>query len=162
MGLSAKDVARILGGQELNEFINYTPYDFSKVTISVGVPPMPIIGLDYVSARFINPRKKRFQCLTGRGVFASNTNTAGVIEFGILGGSLSQGVVEIIELTGIPYPIIINDSTTGGTSSVVASACQQVSTPEWKRGAVPGLTIYTFETTRMFINHGLRLPLIVT
>jgi len=161
MGSSIKQIAKLLGDKDLLETIAYAPYKFTDNKVLFGAPPTPLIGLDFITARHLNPQRKRFQCLTGRGVFASNINTAGVIEVGIMTGSLSQGLIEVMQATGIPYPIIIQDISSGGTSSVIATACQLVETPEWKRELMTGVTVYTFESARLFINHGIKLPLIV-
>lgn len=160
MGLSLKEAAGIMGLYPLSDKIDYTPYSFTDVKVLLGAPPMPVVGLDFVSARSVNPPRKRFQGLTGKAVFVSNNNQAGIIEFGTLSGSLSQGYIEIMQLTGIPYPIIIGDVS--GTGGVIATACQLVETPEWRRALRPELTLYTFETARMFVQHGIRLPLTVS
>lgn len=161
MGISADQLAKLLGVHPESLQLELLAYSFNDTKVLIGAPLKPLLGLEYVSARHLNPQTKRFQCLSGRGVFASNTNQAGIIEIGLLRGSPAQGSIELAQLSGIPYPIIMQDIASGGSSQVVATACQMTSTPEWKREAVPGVNVFTFETTRLFIAHGLQLPYLV-
>jgi len=159
MGLDPAAIAKLLDGYFTGENeIVLTPYDFNDTTVLLGVPPVPLIGLDYISAKLVNKISMRFQCLTGKAAFCSNVNLAGVIELGMLAGSLSQGHIQINDFVGIPYPILIQDKSSGGTSMIAGTGCKLVETPEWRRDAVPGLTIWTFEADRLFISHGIHLP----
>lgn len=162
MGISVDQLASVLGLAPLRDEMSLLSYSFTDTKILLGAPPFPLVGLQYVSARHINPQVKRFQCLSGRGAFAHNVNQAGVVEIGMLRGSPAQGQIEIAQVTGIPYPIVVQDLASGGTAQVLATACQLVKTPDWKREAVPGVNVYTFETTRLFIAHGIQLPYIIT
>lgn len=156
--MSAKQVAQVLGVWPLDERMDLKPYKFANTKILFGALFSPLRGVNYVSAKPVNPKTKRFQCLTGSGQFVHNVNQSGIIEIGMLRGSPSQGRIELENLAGIPYPIVINDTSSGGTSSVVATECQMVSTPEWRRDALPDTNVYTFETTRILIVHGIQLP----
>lgn len=159
MGLDVTAVARLLESYFTGENeIVLTPYDFNDTKVLLGVPPTPLIGLDYISAKLVNRKAKRFQCLTGSATFCNNVNLAGVIELGMLSGSLSQGHIQINDFTGIPFPILIQDNSSGGTSTVVGTGCSLIETPEWRRDAVPGLTIWTFEVDRLLISHGVHMP----
>lgn len=137
--------------------VNYAPYNLKDTTVMLGIPQLPIVGLQYCWARHTAPRRRRIQCMTGKGVFVSNLNTAGVMEIGILSGTVSNGQIQAMQLTGIPYPVIMIDEKSGGTSSAIGTACQLIATPEWRRAAFPGITVYTFETARLIISHGIRL-----
>jgi len=161
MSIGVETVASLLGLFPATGRIDYTPYDFRDVSVLFGAPIVELRGLDYVLARHNAPQTKRFQCLRGGGVFVSNVNSSGIIEIGVMGGSVSQGQIELMQATGIPYPVIIQDKSSGGSSQVIATACQLVQTPEWKRAAVPETVVYTFETTRLFVAHGVRLPYLV-
>jgi hypothetical protein len=159
MGLDVAAIAKLVTGYFTGESdIVLTPYDFNDTKVLLGVPPTPLIGLDYISVRHTNRKAKRFQCLTGSATFCSNVCTAGVIELGMLSGSLSQGHIQINDFTGIPFPILILDKSSGGTSTVAGTGCQLIETPEWRRDAVPGLTIWTFEADRLLVSHGIHLP----
>lgn len=162
MGVDVSAVARLLDQYFTGEDeIALNHYSFTDSKVLLGVPPAPLIGLDYVSVRYAAPQTKRFQCLSGQAIFASNVNRSGVVEVGMMAGSLTQGYIDVQELLGIPYPIIIEDNKSGGTSQVIANQCRLVETPEWKRQAVPGLTIYTFETAEIAVAHGIRLPFVL-
>ena len=138
--------------------LDYMPYDISKVTVAIGAPVNVVKGLDYVVAAHFNNQTSMVMSLTSKGVFIGNKNMSGFIEFGILGESISGGMIQLTELTGIPFPIFITDVTTGGTSFVIGSACRQVATPEWRRELSPNTNIYTFSTPRLVISNGVRLP----
>ena len=138
--------------------LHYLPYDISKVDVSYGTPPNVVKGLEYVFARHFNPQTQMVMSLTGKGVFVGNNNMSGVIEFAVLGESVSSGMVQLSELAGIPFPIFITDRTTGGTSFVIGTACRQVATPDWRRELLPNLNIYTFSTPRLIMSNGVRLP----
>lgn len=156
--MSATAIAKLLGKFDQLQQIDFLPYSINDIDIKYGVPPVPVIGLHRVSARYQNNQKKLFKSLTGGGVFASNANQSGFIEFEILNGSPTCGGVQLMSLTGIPFPITVVDLNSGGTSTVISSACQQTVTPEWRKEATPGTIIYTFETPRLLISQGVRLP----
>jgi len=153
------DLVKIMASKNLVPEIAYLPHSISDIKIIYGVPPVPIIGLNYIWAKHNVPQVKLFKCLTSSGVFGSNLNTSGIIEIGILDGSLSCGGIQIMGLTGIPFPIIVTDLNSGGTSTVVATACRQAGTPEWRKEAFVGVQIFTFETPRLLISQGIKLPM---
>lgn len=163
MGVGVDTVLGVLGLTPLKDDMELTGYSFNDTNVMIGAPMLTsLVGLEFVAARHVNQQTKRFQCLSGRGVFASNVNMAGVIEIGMLRGSPSQATIGMAQLMGIPFPIHCLDRGSGGTAQVIATGCQLVQTPEWKREALPGIIVYTFETTRLFILHGMQLPYIVT
>lgn len=137
--------------------VNYRPYNIRSTEIMYGTPPTPILGLAYVFARHNRPQTKLIMGFTGTGPFVSNNNSSGIIEIGIMTGSASCAGIEVMDLTGIPFPIIVTDKDSGGTSTVVASACRRTDTPEWRRDKLPGISIFTFSTPRLLISDGLRL-----
>lgn len=159
MGLDPAAIAKLIEGFFTGENeIVLTPYNFNDTKVLLGVPPVPLIGLDFISAKNTNRKAKRFQCLTGSATFCHNNNLAGVIELGMLSGSLSQGHIQINDFVGIAFPILIQDKSSGGTSTVLGTGCSLIETPEWRRAAAPGLTIWTFEADRLLISHGVHLP----
>jgi hypothetical protein len=137
--------------------IPYQPYDFSNVSVLVGTPPLKITGLQYILSRHNAPQTTLVMSLTGGGVFLGNHNMSGIIELGILSGTVSGAAIQMINLAGIPFPVAITDDASGGTSTVLASGCRRVGTPEWRRSAVTGIDIYTFETPRLLLSDGLLL-----
>jgi hypothetical protein len=141
-----------LGGE-----IPYKPYDFSNVSVLVGTPPLRITGLQYIFSRHTAPQTGLVMSLTGGGAFVSNYNQSGIIELGILRGTVSGAAIQMIDLAGIPYPIAITDEASGGTSTVLASGCRRVGTPEWRRSATTGIDVYTFESPRLALSDGLLL-----
>lgn len=136
--------------------VNYIPYNITDTSITLGIPQIPITGFQYVWANFDAPQKVMVKSLNGKAIWVSNSNKTGTIEFALLPGTLSNGQIEIMTLTGIPFPISIVDKSTGGTSRVLGVSCQLVSTPEWRRDLMPGLNVYTFATNRLEIFHGIR------
>lgn len=137
--------------------INYVPYNFKDMLVSVGTPPVPIRGLHYILSRHDRPQTKYVPSLAGPGPFVANQNMSGTIELGIMSGTVSGAAIQVIDTLGIPFPISIVDAKSGGTSAVVASACRRVGTPEWRRGAVLGIDTYTFRTARLLLSDGIRL-----
>ena len=137
--------------------VNYIPYNITDTVVLLGTPQVPITGMEYVFARHDAPQTIMVKSLNGKSVFVDNNNKTGTIEFGLLAGTLANGQIEILNLTGIPFPINIVDTKTGGTSRVLGTACKLVATPEWRREALPGINIYTFQCTRLSISHGIRL-----
>jgi len=146
---------------KLNELVgkvNYLPYNIADTSIVLGTPQVPMVGVEYVWARYDAQQTTMIKSLNGKSIFVSNNNRTGTIEFGLLDGTASNGAVEILNLTGIPFPINIVDSKTGGTSRVLGTACRLIATPEWRRDAIPGVNIYTFSCARLEVNQGIRLP----
>lgn len=143
----------MLGGR-----VDYMPHNIKDTTVMYGIPPFLVGGLDYVFARYTNAQNKLVMSLNAKGVFVRNRNKSGIIEFGILNGTATGAGIQLAEMPGIPFPIIVSDSSTGGTGTCVALKCKRVGTPEWRRGASPGLDIYTFESSTLLISTGTRLP----
>ena len=154
-------LAQILDYLRAGPQIQYTKWNFNDTKIVVGAPPMPLDGLDFIIARHKAPQTKMFSCLTSKGVFASNSNQAGIIEIGVAQWAITNGAFQLADLTGIPFPVVTEDISSGGTSSVIASACRQTERPDWRRAAIPEVYTYTFETPRMIVSHGIHLPFIV-
>ena len=143
--------------KHFGDFPVYKAHNLREVTFLYGTPPVRIVGLQYVLARHNYQQTIPKQCLTGKGVFLANKNNSGIIELGIMTGSASCAGIQVMDFTEIPFPISVSDGTSGGTSTVVASACRRIGTPEWRREKEPGLTIFTFYATRLLISDGLRL-----
>lgn len=135
----------------------YTPYRFNSTKTAAGVPPVPIEGLDYIWARHKVPQVALVMGLTGTGLFLQNRNQSGIVEFGLMNGAGCIAALEMFQLTGIPFPVTSLDTACQG-SGIIALECRRVETPEWRRAKFPSLDIYTFETPRLMINWGIRLP----
>lgn len=153
--MSAADILKILGG---HSGIYYRPYSPKDIVISVGIPPEKLGAWDFIWARYNKPQVKLFKSLGGRGTFAKNTDKSGIIEIGVMQSSIDCGMMDIMELMGIAIPISIVDIGTGGTSGVLATSCRRVETPEWRRDAMPGITLFTYEASFMSISWGVQLP----
>lgn len=137
--------------------LDYVPYNIKDTKIMVGVPSVPIVGLEYIFAKHFQWRTKMRMSLTGRGIFTSNRSSSGMIEVAVLSESASSAAMQTYGLTGVNIPISATDIKTAGTSFFIASNCRLVNTPEWRRAASPGLAIFTFHTPRLLISNGLRL-----
>ena len=142
------------GGKEGR--VNYVPYNINDTLVTIGLPPVALVGIEYVWARHDNPQTAAVKCLTGKSIFVSNTSQAGTIEIALLGSGVSSAAIEAMELTGIPFPINIIDRKTID-SRVTGDACRLVGTPQWRRALNPDLDIFTFAVSRLFLSRGLRL-----
>jgi len=140
----------------MGEHVNYRAYNLRDTKILFGVPPVPIKGIDYIMAQHLESQNNLVMGLTGKGVFVSNNNKSGIIEIGLMAGSVSCAVMEVATLAGIPFPIFVNDNKSYGTSNVVATECKRIGTPQWRRSAVPGLEIFTFHTPLLVMSGGIR------
>jgi hypothetical protein len=140
----------------LGRRVVYIPYNLSKVDLLVGSPPLPIHGVQYIVASHSNPQTRRIMSLTGKGRFVGNLNQSGIIEFALQSTTVSTGILEVLNLTGVPFPISVIDRTTNGSSAVFASQCRRVGTPEWRRAAAPDLEIFTFSTIKLIRLEGVR------
>lgn len=136
--------------------VDYVSYNFKDVLFLYGAPPINVSGLHYVFARHNFPQRKMIMDLRAKGFAASNRNKSGIIEFGILEGSISTAAIEVIQLTGIPAPINVIDRSSNGLSTVTCKSAVQVGTPEWRREKLPGISVYTFETAELYIARGPR------
>ena len=147
-----KKVKELLGTE-----VNYLPHDIRDVLVLYSVPPVPVRGLEYVAAWYSTPQTRLVMGLTGNGVYINNNNKSGIIEFATITGTVTGAGVQVAELTGIPFPIVITDKSSGGTSSVAALSCRLITTPEWRRAALPGVDVFTFAAERLEISTGVRL-----
>ncbi len=150
-------IAKLLGAFS-GAKIDYVPYSMDDVVIMYGIPPFKVGSVDYVFAQHANAEARLVMGLNAEGVFVNNKNKSGIIEFGLLNGSLSGGAIQVANMTGIPFPVAITDKSSKGTSTVLGSACRMIATPGWRRALFPGLTIYTLHTPRLLISQGVRLP----
>jgi hypothetical protein len=157
-----KVVAEILGIYPQTGDVNQLAYCFTDTAVILGVPPVPLGGLDSVRCRFIAPRAKRFPSLGGGACFLSNRNTSGEINLRFMQGAFSVANVELQNASGIPIPIIISDKSSGGTASVIGTACRVIDVGEFVREGEAPLIEFKIEADRMVMFHGLRLPFIVT
>jgi len=140
----------------LGERVNYAAYDLSKVVLTVGAPPIILHGIDYIMSAHRVPQNRMVMGLNAKGKFVSNRNKSGLIEFGLMANTISTGILEILQLAGVAFPISVIDRTTNATSAVFASKCRRVGTPEWRRAAAPELEIFTFHTPRLLKSEGVR------
>lgn len=155
MGAAQDLLASLVDFGEGNK-VNYRPHNFQKVQVLYGLPPLPIHGLKYVWAQHAQPQNSLHMSLTGKGVFVPNKNKSGFIEFAILASSLSSSGITALQLAGIAWPLTVIDTQTNGLSTWTAFKCKQVGTPQDRKGAFPGLEIYTFATDRLIILRGTR------
>ena len=138
--------------------VHYVPYNFKDdIRITVGTPPVPIVGRESISAGFLNTPTKLIKGLNASGVFVANRNLSGFIELVLMDGSISGGAIQAMEILGIPFPITAVDKQSGGTSRILGTKCRRVNTPTWRRAGRPGRLVYTFHTTRMLLFNGIRL-----
>jgi len=135
--------------------LGYAPHNMAKVRLFYGVPPVPISGLNYVWAKHDNQQTVMKMGLNG-GRFIPNKNQSGTIEFALLSGSVSNGIFQLALLTGIPFPLIVYDTQSSGTSWAAAGAATRVGTPEWRKEKMPGFHIYTFKTQNLAISQGIK------
>lgn len=150
--------AKILDALATDGDINYEPYDLSKVKVFFGLPPVPLRGVSYVRAQYKAPRTRQVDCLTGGGTHLDNINNSGIVEVGLMAGSVSGGAVQVLDFVKQPMPIYIEDDTGEGTSTVVALSCRLSHISDYQRAAKPGLDVYTFTAVNMGIVHGMRIP----
>ncbi|MCP4537160.1 MAG: hypothetical protein GY832_08425 [Chloroflexi bacterium] len=137
--------------------VHYLPYNIKNTKVTYGVPPVPIRGIQSLFARHSSRQVRRVGSLTSKSVFVSNKNQAGVIGFVLMAGTVSCAAIEVMALSGIPFPITGTDVSTGGSGLFLGTACRPIGTPEFRREAMPGFTVYTFEVDRLIINQGVRL-----
>lgn len=131
--------------------VTYVPHDFRDVQVMVGVPPVPIHGLEYVFTQHINPQNTFHSSLGGGGV--RNRNTTGIIEFAVLQNSLASAKLTALELTQIAWPVFVVDRavTPYGLNTWFGDKCKRVGTPQDRKGRFPDLEIYTFQAARLTI-----------
>ncbi len=147
-----KQVNALLGDE-----IAYIPYDLRDTLILYGLPPVPVKGLEYVWADYSQPQTGLIMSLNGNGAYVPNNNKSGIIEFATMTGTVTGGGVQILDMLPIPVPIVITDTASGGTSTVVSLSSKLVKTPEYRRAAVPGVDIFTFVCKDLYISTGVRL-----
>lgn len=134
----------------------YVPHSMDNVMLGYGLPPNFVAGLHYVFARRNFPPYKMHMSLTGKGVPVPNQNKSGIIEFAVLQDTLSTGTIALLELTGLSWPMFFTDISTNGLTTIFAAKVVRVGTPEKRKGRMPGLDIYTFETDVLLISEGPR------
>lgn len=152
-------VALIKAIEERVGQLHYAPYNIEDILVSIGLPPVPIVGLHYIIARYNRDRSRLRNDLRGGGVFVNNLNSSGVVEIGLLSESASAATIVTYARAGVAFPIASTDTQTLGTSSIAATECKLIRTPEWRRDRTVGVTVFTFETPRLLVNHGLRKTL---
>lgn len=157
-----KTVAEILGLYPQTGDVNQLPYCFTDTAVLLGVPLVPLSGMDSIRCRFVAPRAKRFSSLGGGGCFLSNRNTSGEINLRFGQGAFSVAQVELQNAAGIPVPIVVADISSGGTATILGTACRLVDVGEFVREGEAPLVEFRLEADRMVMYHGLRLPFIET
>lgn len=155
--MSSSTLAKILTG-DIFDRLAYAPHNMADVRLFYGVPPVPMSGLDYVFATFDNPQTQLKMGLTGKGRYIHNKNQSGTIEFALIDGSVSNGIMQLSLLTGIPYPIVVYDTNSAGTSWIAAGSATRVGTPSWRKDLAVGMQIYTFKTAQLFMSTGIKKP----
>jgi hypothetical protein len=66
--------------------------------------------------------------------------------------------MQLALLVGIPFPIVVYDTQSIGTSWVAAGAATRVDTPEWRKELTIGMQVYTFKTQHLFMSTGIKEP----
>lgn len=155
--LSLPELTKLVASVKTEGNINYVPYDIRDTHVFYGIPPVPMVGINRVLARYTSPSTRLVNCLTTKGVHATNKNKSGIIELEIMSGSVSGGAIQVIGYMNQPVPLFIEDTKTGGTSTIIAPECRLAETPAWRREATPGVDVWTFTSTTMTIIHGMRL-----
>lgn len=150
-------LAKLLTGDILDR-VAYAPHNIAAVQLFYGVPPVSLSGLDYVFAMFDNPQNVLKMGLGSSGRFVPNRNQSGTIEFALIDGSISNGIVQLGSETKIPFPIVVQDTRSAGTSYISAESCMLVSTPEWRKELTVGMKVYTFKTKKLTISTGIKKP----
>jgi hypothetical protein len=150
-------LAKILAGNDLGK-LAYAPHSMAKVQLYYGAPPSLLSGIEYVFASFDNAQTVLKMGLDGGGRYIPNRNQSGTIEFAIIDGTLSNGIVQLALETGIPYPIYVIDTQSEGTSFLHAETCTRVSTPEWRKERAIGMQLYTFQTKKLIMSAGVKSP----
>jgi hypothetical protein len=135
--------------------IYYKDHDFGKISVKYGLPPVSLVGLDYVLAYHTNSKNRLVMSLTGGGAFVTNQNLSGIIEIGILQQSVSVAAIQALALLGASFPFIISDSN-AALSSVVGTAAQLIQTPRYSQEASAGVTQFQFAVDRLAISHGMK------
>jgi hypothetical protein len=135
---------------------HYVAYDMSEVQVMVGLPPLVLKGIQYVTAVHRAPQNKLVMGLGGSGTHVGNFNQSGIIEIGMMATTAHTASIDVLDLTGIPFPITIIDKTTTATAAVYGAKCRRVGTPEWRRTLAPELEIYTFNSDRLAMTGGIR------
>lgn len=154
-------IAEYLGKYLPSEEMNLLPYCFTDTKVMFGSPLKPVIGLDSIRCRFLAPRAKKFSSLGGGACFLSNRNTGGEIILRYL-PSFSVAFTELINASGVSVPIIMSDVSSGGTATVIGTACRLVDVGEFAREQEISLVEFKFQSDRMTMFHGLRLQFIET
>jgi len=151
------NLADLLTG-DIFDRVGYKPHNMADVRLFYGVPSVPISGLDYIFAMHDNPQTVMKMSLTGQGRYINNNNQSGTIEFGLISGSVSNGLMQLAIATGIPLPIVCYDTNSAGTSWAVAGAATRVGTPEWRKERALGIEVYTFKTANLLMSAGIKQP----
>ena len=152
-----KSIATALGLLPQDERTQFKAYDSKDLLLLFGAPSVQLSGLHRLRIRRLHPRAKFYSGLGGGGAFLSNRNTSGELELTFHGSAWSLAHIEIFDAIGAPQPIMISDLGTGGTSTVIGSACRVVDIGDWQRGKeIPPVTVI-MKTERLYYFHGARL-----
>jgi len=145
--------------RELIGEVNYIPYNITNTIVTAGLPPIPMgSGLEYIWADFRQNQTTLHMDLRGKGVFTSNRNRSGTIEIALMHGCPEAGALQLLALTGVPFPIFSTDTASGGTSSMAGTSCRLIKTPQWRRARFSDLKIFTFSAKNLFVSNGVTLP----
>lgn len=144
-------IADLVGDQP-----DYVAHNIKNTSIFYGVPPVQIKSWQYFSAKYNHRQNGRIMCLSGKGVFLPNRNMSGIIEIGILSATAECASIELLDLSGVAYPLYATDTKAIG-SFALGTGCKKISVPEWKRSLLPDLAIYRFEVDRLWISTGVRM-----
>lgn len=134
----------------------YEPYSMADVSFRVGVPPLSYPGVHRIRAYRSQAKAKGFNCLTGSIAYVSNRNINGFVELTLADGSPMHAYMQLMDTSGVSFPLHCGDSGTGGSSFIASSSCRVVYTPEWAKAARSDFVVYTLQCKRLVISGGVR------
>jgi hypothetical protein len=137
--------------------LNFKPFDFEDLVIFYGTPPIQLRGLDSIEAKRHHPQAKFFPKFGGGGRFLSNQNISGEVKLRFIAASWSLGYLEIFDFFGADNSLLVTDIGSGGTSTIVGSACKMTDKGTWSRADGTPIVEITLEADRLWFFHGVRL-----
>lgn len=135
---------------------NYEPYSMDDVEILIGAPPGAYPGVHSIRATRNQPKAKLFKCFTQNGAFVSNRDISGVIQIVVAPESPLHSALQVLDLSGIGFPIYATDTGTAGSSFIASTSSRVINTPIWTKSRSVQLVTYTIECKRLAVNGGIR------
>jgi hypothetical protein len=137
--------------------IHVEPYSMEGVSFFAGVPPLPLKGVNRIMAWRDQAKTKLFNCLTGGGAFVSNRNLNGFVSVDVASCSPAAAYMQMLDISGIGFPIRAVDSNSLSGSSFVASpSVRVIYTPRWVRERFMTNDVITMSCKHLVISGGAR------